>query len=634
MSPPRGSKPYKNKDFFYPKRGGVSKQQPERATMPKASVVKGSKGAPTKTARPAIKHVKRRDNIRDADTTHRPTSKKLPFIGEESLDAIRTNMQTSRDGPANMIFREHTKCSQSDIQTFIERVLEYGWMSINIQGDGTMLLFCSPTGNTVVLHSASKKYTMPSSMRRIMRYQDIHKVCVNSMAIHTVLTASGIRVMSMVEAECLTEKYQVNLISKSLDRELFRVREGDRPYEQPHLFKGTPQLFALQRVRNTAYLIWRLCRKIQRLSKEGANIVQWSRGLFAEFSTYEGCEKTFDGHEVKNTAQLLKEDPYYCPKAEWTTRFDEPVEAEDYLNYVREACKAQKFQEPSLESLSQLCIRCGREDGHTAVACTSELDELLVYCDYPLCRSGDHTIVVCPVLAGKCMMCQCRGHTPEHHRQRGEDYLNQQMLEAVFLMYSPMHVVCGAIWEARVAYQGHWRCFLYDEAPQPGHKILEATGLKVGVSKRGLQKKLQNELCVDAESIDQMDEAQRALRVDILLAGYTKALLEADRLRAQLLAYGVDPAYPSPRTTFVPEAQAHERELHMGRSTAPTGQGEGSPRHAGHMPRMETDGLMERLTLNIEPEGDGQPNGDDNGSGLSSMDHQPSSGLGSEEAFI
>jgi hypothetical protein len=49
---------------------------------------------------------------------------------------------------------------------------------------------------------------------------------------------------------------------------------------------------------------------------------------------------------------------------------------------------------------------------------------------------------------------------------------------------------------------------------------------------------------------------------------------------------------------------------------------------------METDGLMERLTLNIEPEGDGQPNGDDNGSGLSSMDHQPSSGLGSEEAFI
>jgi hypothetical protein len=73
-------------------------------------------------------------------------------------------------------------------------------------------------------------------------------------------SAEGIRHPSgvLVEAECLTEKYQVNLISKTLDRELFRVKVGDRPFERPHLFKGTPQLYALQRVRNTAYLIWRL----------------------------------------------------------------------------------------------------------------------------------------------------------------------------------------------------------------------------------------------------------------------------------------------------------------------------------------------------------------------------------------
>jgi hypothetical protein len=519
-----------------------------------------------------------------------------------------------------MIFREHSKCSQSDLQTFVERVLEYGWMSINIQGNGTMLLFCSPTGNTIVLHSFNQKYTLPSSMRRLLRYQDIHKVCIHLVAIHQVLKASGIQVVSLVEAECLTEKYQVNLISKNLDRELFRVREGDRPFEQPHLFKGTPQLYALQKVRNTAYLVWRLCRKIQLQSKEGANLIQWSRGLFAEFSTYEGCEKTFDGHDIGNTAKLLKEDPYYCPRSEWTTRFEEPVEIDDYLHYVQEACIAQKQQEPNLDMLSQLCIRCGRQDGHTAAACTSELDELLVYCDYPLCRGGDHTIVVCPILAEKCTLCQCRGHTSLHHKREGGDYLNQQMLEAIFLTFSPMHALCGAIWQARVTYQGHWRCFLYDEAPKEGDKILEATGLKVGVSKRGLQKRLQTELSIGAECIDQMDEAQRALRVDILLAGYTKALLEADRLRNQLQAYGIDPTYPTLRSAQVLGAPANERELHMGRFAGPTERGEGAPRHAGHMLRHETDGLMERLTLNVEPEGDGLHTDVDEGAGSSLME--------------
>jgi hypothetical protein len=137
-----------------------------------------------------------------------------------------------------------------------------------------------------------------------------------------------------------------------------------------------------------------------------------------------------------------------------------------------------------------------------------------------------------------------------------------------------------------------------------GHKILEASGLKVGVSKRGFQRRLQTELSIDAQYIDQMDEAQRALRVDILLTGYTQALLKADRLRAQLQVYGVDPTYPTPGAAQVLRAPANERELHMGRSVRPTEQGEGSPRYAGLMLRHEADGLMERLTLKVEPEED------------------------------
>jgi hypothetical protein len=447
-----------------------------------------------------------------------------------------------------------------------------------------------------------------------MRYPDIHKVCINSVAIHKLLAASNIQIVSLVEAECLAAKYGVNLVSQQLDKEVFRIREGDRPFEQPHLFKGTPQLYALQRVRNLAYLIWRLCRKVQRVSKEGANLIQWSRGLFAEFSTYEGCDKTFDGHDVCNTAKLLKEDPYYCPKPEWVTRFEEPVEIEDYLHYVQVACKTQRLQEPDLEALGDLCIRCGRDDGHTGTTCTSELDAMLVYCDYPLCKSGDHTIVVCPVLAGKCQLCHCRGHTPLHHKGEGEEYLNQQMLEAIFLVYSPMHVLCGAIWEARVVYTGHWKSFLYDEVPKPGHKILEATGLKNGISKRGLEKRLQTELSVNIDSISQMDNAQKALRVDILLAGYTKALLKVERFRSQLLAYGVDPAYPSMRAMTFAGSAEQENEIHLISANG------GSQRHVGQMRRTETESLMEQLKLDVDTEEVGPLNGGDNGTGPSLMD--------------
>jgi hypothetical protein len=86
------------------------------------------------------------------------------------------------------------------------------------------------------------------------------------------------------------------------------------------------------------------------------------------------------------------------------------------------------------------------------------------------------------------------------------------------------------------------------------------------------------------------------------------------------LAYGVDPTYPSPRTAEVLGAPANERELHMGRFAVSTEQGEGSPRHAGNMPHHEADSLMESLTLNVKPEGDGHHTEVDEGTGSSSME--------------
>jgi hypothetical protein len=43
------------------------------------------------------------------------------------------------------------------------------------------------------------------------------------------------------------------------------------------------------------------------------------------------------------------------------------------------------------------------------------------------------------------------------------------------------------------------------------------------------------ELSVNSDSINQMDNAHKVLRVDILLAGYTKALLKVERFRTKLL---------------------------------------------------------------------------------------------------
>jgi hypothetical protein len=117
------------------------------------------------------------------------------------------------------------------------------------------------------------------------------------------------------------------------------------------------------------------------------------------------------------------------------------------------------------------------------------------------------------------------------------------MLEATFLVFSRWHVMCGALWEAKVIYNGHWKAFLYDEVPKALDKLVEATGLRTGVSRRGLRKQIQQELSKDSETIRNMDESKKSIRIDILLAGYTKALLDAERIRAQLLVLGVDPGY-------------------------------------------------------------------------------------------
>jgi hypothetical protein len=55
----------------------------------------------------------------------------------------------------------------------------------------------------------------------------------------------------------------------------------------------------------------------------------------------------------------------------------------------------------------------------------------------------------------------------------------------------------------------------------------------------------------------------------------------------------------------------------MGRFAGTTEQDEGSSGHAGQMPRHEADGLMERLTLNVE---DGHHTEVDEGAGSSSME--------------
>jgi hypothetical protein len=111
-----------------------------------------------------------------------------------------------------------------------------------------------------------------------------------------------------------------------------------------------------------------------------------------------------------------------------------------------------------------------------------------------------------------------------------------------------------------------------------------------------------------------MDNAQKALRVDILLAGYTKALLKVERFRSQLLAYGVDPAYPSMRAMTFAGSAEQENEIHLISANG------GSQRHVGQMPRTETESLMEQLKLDVDTEEVGPLNGGDNGTGPSLMD--------------
>lgn len=119
--------------------------------------------------------------------------------------------------------------------------------------------------------------------------------------------------------------------------------------------------------------------------------------------------------------------------------------------------------------------------------------------------------------------------------------MTQQMLEQTFLVYSKMHSMCGGVWYAKVTYHGHWRAFLYGEDPYDNPKLLVATGLKAGVSRRELKAQSRREL--DLEEIRReaptMDPVTRAMRINAVLAEYTASALQTEVYRTQLEAYGV-----------------------------------------------------------------------------------------------
>jgi hypothetical protein len=131
--------------------------------------------------------------------------------------------------------------------------------------------------------------------------------------------------------------------------------------------------------------------------------------------------------------------------------------------------------------------------------------------------------------------------------------------------------MCGSVWYAKTTYYGHWRAFLYGEDPQANPKLLVATGLKAGVSRRELQAQTRREL--DLEEIRReaptMDPTLKALRVNSVLAKYTAALLQVETYRAQLEAYGVGHL-----------AQLQLPSLTVGQDPVPSGSGVAIPQPA------------------------------------------------------
>jgi hypothetical protein len=467
-------------------------------------------------------------------------------------------------------------------------------------------------GSIVVLHSAARAYLLPEALSRLMRDEFVHKVCIDSLEIAELLKRAKLRIASLVDAHSMAAYHEEELVMSDLDGEIYTIDERDRPYSNPALFKGPVQWYALQRLRGITHLVWRLSRQAQGRKASGANVLQWSRGVLCQFTTPGGSQRNYPGNTLEEVAKLLKADVYVCPQSGWTTRFEVPQEDHQWLEVAKRAVEEDYLTEPDLRKLPERCQKCGREESHSSGPCAYALRE--VTCCYPLCEEEGHSIVVCPLLAERCPICGTRGHRQEHHDSVEGATMTQQMLEQTFLVYSKMHSMCGGVWYAKVTYHGHWRAFLYGEDPYDNPKLLVATGLKAGISRRELKAQSRREL--DLEEIRReaptMDPVTRAMRINAVLAKYTASALQTEMYRAQLEAYGVShlaqlplPSLDVNRGPVTPRSEEVSPQLAAdARVTPDAGVGPtGAP-----LPHDNLVNRMDRLIHGEDSDNEGDPN--------------------------
>ena len=164
--------------------------------------------------------------------------RKIPFVGEASLDAIRVNLLTPKSNPVDLIMREPHTCSAEDVKVLVQESKDHGWISMTQQAHGRFLLFCSPLGSIVVLHSTARAYLLPEALSRLMRDEFVHKVCIDSLEIAELLKRAKLRIASLVDARSMAAYHKEELVTSDLDGEIYTIDERDRPYSNPALFKA------------------------------------------------------------------------------------------------------------------------------------------------------------------------------------------------------------------------------------------------------------------------------------------------------------------------------------------------------------------------------------------------------------
>jgi hypothetical protein len=86
----------------------------------------------------------------------------------------------------------------------------------------------------------------------------------------------------------------------------------------------------------------------------------------------------------------------------------------------------------------------------------------------------------------KCLEYHCHGYYPHHHKsEKADKYLNKQILEAIFPVFSRIHITCGALREAKSSTTGTGKPLCMMRYKKCADK---ATSLKTGVSRQGLRK--------------------------------------------------------------------------------------------------------------------------------------------------